>query len=154
MILQPGHWLGRGSLLIEGFSLGRTVECDARLEQDEAGLSVSAELKFQDGEHRTLGVRIAANEVGTYTLRLQSGGEVFHGTAKLESSPNLGLLWNDSETVHLTFALFQLQSGCGCRGFLRDGDTTYTWEMAFSLKQDVVKGDNVVSLRGRGPRRR
>ncbi|HEY5646804.1 MAG TPA: hypothetical protein VIS76_12715 [Pseudomonadales bacterium] len=154
MILRPGHWLGRGSLLIEGFSLGRTLECDARIEQDESGLTVSAELKFQDGERRTLGVRVAQNEVGTYALRLQSGGEVFHGSAKLESAPNLGLLWNDSETVFLTFALFPVQSGCGCRGFLRDGDTNYTWELAFSLKQDVVKGDNVVSLKGRGPRRR
>ncbi|MGE0622189.1 MAG: hypothetical protein AB7I04_14925 [Pseudomonadales bacterium] len=154
MIVRPGHWLGRGSLLVEGFSLGRTIECDARLEKDEGGLTVSAELKYQDGGRRTLGVRIAANEVGTYTLRLQSGGEVFHGSAKLESAPNLGLLWNDSETVFLTFALFPVQTGYGCRGFLRDGDTTYTWELAFSLKQDVVKGDNVVSLNRRGPRRK
>jgi len=154
VIVRPGHWLGRGSLLVEGFSLGRTIECDARLEKDEGGLTVSAELKFQDGGRRTLGVRIAANDVGTYTLRLQSGGEVFHGTAKLESAPNLGLLWNDSETVFLTFAVFPVQTGCGCRGFLRDGDTTYTWELAFSLKQDVVKGDNVVSLNRRGPRRK
>ena len=120
---------------------------------DEGGLTVSAELRFQDGERRTLGVRVAANEVGTYALRLQSGGEVFHGSAKLESAPNLGLLWNDSETVFLSFTLFPVQSGHGCRGFLRDGGTNYTWELAFSLKQDVVKGDNVVSLRGRGPRR-
>ena len=154
MILKPGHWLGRGSLLIEGFSLGRTLECDARVEKDEGGLTVAAELKSQDGERRSLNVRVAPNEVGTYTLRLQTGGEVFHGSAKLESAPNLGLMWNDSETVHLTFTLFPVQTGYGCRGFLRDGETTYTWEMAFSLKQDVVKGDNVVSLKGRGPRRR
>lgn len=154
MILKPGHWLGRGSLLIEGVSLGRTMTCDARVEQDDGGLNVSAELQLQDGGRRSLGIRIAGNEVGTYTLRLQAPGEVFHGTAKLDSPPNLGLLWNDSETVHLTFALFVVDNGYGCRGFLRDGDTTYTWEMAFSLKQDVVKGDNVISLRDRGPRRR
>jgi len=153
LIVRPGHWLGRGSLLVEGFSLGRTIECDARVEKDDSGLTVSAELKFQDGERRTVGIRVAANDVGTYALRLQSAGEVFHGSAKLESAPNLGLLWNDSETVFLTFALFPVQSGYGCRGFLRDGDTTYTWELAFSLKQDVVKGDNVVSLNRRGPRR-
>ena len=64
MILQPGHWLGRGSVLVEGFSLGKTVECDARIEQDEAGLIVSGELKFQDGEKENLGVRIAGNDVG------------------------------------------------------------------------------------------
>ena len=146
MILKPGHWLGRGSVLIDGMSLGRTVECDARVEADDTGLVVNADLAFQDDERRTLNVRVAANDVGTYTLRLASGGEVFHGTAKLDSPPNLGLLWNDSETVHLTFAFFAVAEGYGCRGFLRDGETTYTWEVAFSLKQEVVKGDNVISL--------
>ena len=153
MTLQPGHWLGRGSVLIEGFSLGKTVECDARIEQDAGGLIVNAELRYQDGERSSLGIRVAANDVGTYALRLQSGGEVFHGSAKLDSLPNLGLMWNDSETVHLTFAVFAISGGYGCRGFLRDGETTHTWEMAFSLKQDVVKGDNVISLKSRGPRR-
>jgi hypothetical protein len=146
VILKPGHWLGRGSVLIDGMSLGKTVECDARVEADETGLVVNADLAFQDDERRTMNVRVAANDVGTYTLRLASSGEVFHGTAKLDSPPNLGLLWNDSETVHLTFALFAVSEGYGCRGFLRDGETTYTWEVAFSLKQEVVKGDNVISL--------
>ncbi len=146
MILKPGHWLGRGSVLIDGMSLGRTVECDARVEADDTGLVVNADLVFQDDEKRTLNLRVAGNDVGTYTLRLASAGEVFHGTAKLDSPPNLGLLWNDSETVHLTFALFAVSEGYGCRGFLRDGETTYTWEVAFSLKQAVVKGDNVISL--------
>lgn len=146
MILKPGHWLGRGSVLVDGMSLGKTVECDARVEADDTGLIVNADLAFQDDEKRTINLRVAGNDVGTYTLRLASSGEVFHGTAKLDSPPNLGLLWNDSETVHLTFALFAVSEGYGCRGFLRDGETTYTWEVAFSLKQAVVKGDNVISL--------
>ena len=149
MILRAGHWLGRGSLLIEGFSLGRTVECDARVEADDAGLVINAELAFQDDARRTLNLRVAGNDVGTYSLRLSSAGEVFHGTAKLDSPPNLGLMWNDSETVYLTFALFAVADGFGCRGFLREGETTHTWEVAFTLKQDVVKGDNVISLRRR-----
>ncbi len=149
MILQPGHWVGRGSLLLEGASLGTTMACDARVEKDASGLSINAELTHQNGDRHNLGIRVAGNEVGTYTVRLDVAGEVFQGTAKLESTPNLGLLWNDSETVHLAFALFPVNEGHGCRGFLRDGETTYTWEMAFSLKQDVVKGDNVISLRGR-----
>ena len=150
MILQPGHWLGRGSVLIEGFSLGKTVECDARVEQDEQGLIVNADLEFQDDTEVKVGVRIASNDVGTYSLRVHAGAEPFYGTAKLDSTPNLGLLWNESETVYVTFSLFTVSGGYGCRGFLGDGDTTYTWEIAFSLKQDVIKGDNVVSLRGRG----
>ncbi len=63
-----------------------------------------------------------------------------------ERPPHLGLMWNNSETVHLRFALFAVSEGYGCRRFLRDGETTYTWEVAFSLKQDVIKGDNVISL--------
>jgi hypothetical protein len=148
VIVQPGHWIGRGSVLVEGFSLGRTVECDARVEKDDGGLVVSAELAQQDGPRRSVSIRAAANDVGTYTLRIQIDGEVFHGSAKLDSPPNLGLLWNDSETVYLSFALFAIAGGCGCRGYLRDGETTYTWEVAFSLKQNVVSGDNVISLRG------
>lgn len=156
MMLRAGHWLGRGSVLVEGFSLGDTVECDARVEQDEGGLVINAELSPQKGGRRNLGIRVAGNDVGTYSIRLQTGGEVFLGSAKLDSEPNLGLLWNESETVFLAFTLFGVGNGHGCRGYLRDGETTYTWEMAFSLKQDVVKGDNVISLsgRGRGPRRR
>ena len=149
MILQPGHWLGRGSLLADGASLGSTMECDARVERDESGLIINAELSHQEGGRQQLGIRVAANEVGTYTVQLKVAGEMFQGTAKLESAPNLGLLWNDSETVYLTFALFAVNDGYGCRGFLREGETTCTWEMAFALKQDVVKGDNVVSLKGR-----
>lgn len=146
MILRAGHWLGRGSVLIEGMSLGRTVECDARVDADDAGLVLNAELAIPEGEDRNLNLRVAGNEVGTYTLRLATAGEVFLGTAKLDSPPNLGLMWNESETLFLTFALFSVAEGFGCRGFLRDGETTYTWEVAFSLKQDVVKGDNVISL--------
>lgn len=146
MILRPGQWLGRGSVLLEGMSLGRTVECDARVDADEAGFIVNAELAIQESEGRKLNLRVAGNEVGTYTLRLSTGGDVFHGTAKLDSAPNLALMWNESETVFLTFSLFPVSQGFGCRGFFRDGESTSTWEVAFSLKQDVVKGDNVISL--------
>jgi hypothetical protein len=149
VILRPGHWLGRGSLLVEGFSLGETLACDVRVESDDSGLNVTGELTRADSRAAHLSIRIVQNDVGTYTIRVQSGGEVFHGTAKLDSVPNLGLLWNDSETVYVSFALFPVRDGHGCRGFLRDGATTYTWEMAFSLKQDVIKGDNVVSLKRR-----
>lgn len=150
MILQPGHWLGRGSVLVEGFSLGRTAGCDARITQDETGINISAELTYQDDERTNLSIRLVGNEVGTYTVQVRAGGELYHGSAKMDSAPNLGLLWNDSETAYLTFALFAVSTGFGCRGFLRDAETTYTWEMAFSLKQDVVKGDNVITLRRPG----
>ena len=85
-------------------------------------------------------------------------GDHLQGTAKLDSPPNLGLLWNDSGSIHATFALFAVSRGYGFRGFVRDaapsargdsGGCVFTWEVAFSLKQEVVKGDNVVSLHRR-----
>lgn len=157
MLLQKGHWLGRGSVLVEGQSLGQTAECDVRIEQDDGGFTLHAELTVQDSQRSDFLIRVAGNEVGTYTLRVAMGAEVLNGTAKLDSPPNLGLLWNEAENVYATFALFAISDGCGFRGFVRDGLTTFTWEIAFALKQDVVKGDNVISLnrrtRGRSPRR-
>ncbi len=153
MLLQPGHWLGRGSILVEGHSLGTTAQCDVQIERDEAGLTLRAGLTLQDAAPHEYVVHVVGNDVGTYTLHVQTGAELLHGTAKLDSAPNLGLLWNDSGSVYATFTLFAIAAGCGLRGFLRDGETIFTWEIAFSLKQDVVQADNVISLRSR-PRRR
>ncbi len=138
---------------MEGHSLGTTVQCDVQIERDEGGFTLRAELTLQDAAAHEYVVRVVGNDVGTYTLHVQTGAEVLHGTAKLDSAPNLGLLWNDSGSVYATFTLFAIAAGCGLRGFLRDGETIFTWEIAFSLKQDVVQGDNVISLRSR-PRRR
>ena len=41
---------------------------------------------------------------------------------------------------------FAVARGIGCRGFLREGEQTLTWEMLLRLKQDALKADNVVSL--------
>ena len=153
MLLTKGHWLGRGSLLVDGNSLGETLECDALVEQDPGAFVINATLKAQRGDVRTFVIRVAGNEVGIYSLRLQTGAEVLTGSAKLDSPPNLALLWNEAETVYATFSLFSISGGLGLRGFLRDGRNTYTWEIAFAEKRDVIKADNVVSLRRPGPRR-
>jgi hypothetical protein len=152
MLLQPGHWLGRGSLLAEGQSLGQGVSCDAEVSHDDGGFSIAVELDIKEIGTRAMSVRIAANDVGTYSINVRTLAETFAGTAKLDSPPNLGLLWNEAATTYVTFALFAVSGGHGFRGFLRDGKTTYTWEIAFSLKQDVVSGDNVVSLANRRKR--
>ncbi len=146
MLLHNGHWLGRGSLLVEGASLGEAVECDVIVESDEGGFTLIGEVVFKEMGKREVTVRVADNDVGTYTLRVQIGNDVLNGTAKLDSPPNLGLVWNEMGSVHATFALFTVSNGFGFRGFSKLVDTTYTWEVAFSLKQDVIGGDNVVSL--------
>ncbi len=150
-LLAPGHWLGKGTLLLEGRSLGDTLECDAEVEADDGGTSVRLALQVAD-KHHALVIRVAGNEVGTYVVSVRSDSVgTLMGSAKLDSQPNLGLLWNEAGTLHATFALFTHAGGVGCRGYFRDGEATYTWELALARKQDVVKGDNVVSLR---PRRR
>ena len=82
MLLQPGHWLGRGSILVEGHSLGTTAQCAVQIERDESGLTLRAELTLQDAPPHEYVVRVVGNDVGTYTLHVQTGAELLHGTAR------------------------------------------------------------------------
>ncbi|HEX7034520.1 MAG TPA: hypothetical protein VF210_02020 [Pseudomonadales bacterium] len=156
MFLESGHWLGRGSLLAEGQSRGQPLDCHVLVQRDEEGVTITGGWQLQGEPETELVVRLASNDVGTYTLTVSVAGDRLQGTAKLDSPPNLGLLWNDSGSVHATFTLFAVSRGYGFRGFVRDSGTrgsnggrVFTWEIAFSLKQEVMKGDNVVSLHRR-----
>ncbi len=149
MLLQPGHWLGRGSLIVEGASLGERAECEVRVEQDDSGITLTGALNLQSSPSQTLSVRVAPDEVGTYVIDALVGDVRVDGVAKLESTPNLGLLWNARDTLHVACTLFAAREGYGFRGFLRERDHTLTWELAFSLKQDAVKASNVVRLHRR-----
>lgn len=148
-MLASGTWRGRGSLLAEGQSRGMPVACEVRLERDDEGITVTGHWQRDGAEARELAARVAGNDVGTYTLSLRLDLESLQGTAKLDSPPNLGLLWNDAGSVHATFALFEVSGGYGCRGFVRDGARVFTWEIALSPAERPGGGDNVVSLRGR-----
>ncbi len=149
MLLQAGHWLGRGSLLLEGASLGEPLVCDLTIERDSTGLTVTGALELQRTPSNSVSVRVAPNAVGTYVIDARIGGVRLDGVAKLESAPNLGLLWQADGALQATFALFQVAEGCGFRGFLRERDRTLTWEVAFALKQDAIKASNVVTMRRR-----
>lgn len=155
MMLGSGHYLGRGSVLAEGQSKGLPVECHVLVQRDDGGATVTGTWQLEGTSERDFQVRLGANEVGTYSLDGRFGGDLLRGTAKLDSPPNLGLLWNEAGSVHATFSLFSVARGYGFRGFVRDGAgdaaRLYTWEVAFSLKQEAVKGSNVVSLRRRRP---
>jgi hypothetical protein len=157
MLLESGQWLGRGSLLGEGQSRGQPIECEVLIQRDDEGLTLTGHWRGEGDPERDFVARVASNDVGTYTLSMRLAGLHLQGTAKLDSPPNVGLLWSDSGSVNATFALFAVSRGYGFRGFVRDCATgsgsgigrLYTWEVAFSLKQEVVKGDNVVSLHRR-----
>lgn len=147
MILQKGDWLGSGSLLVEGASLGADVEVELSITEDSGGLTLSGELSGDvDGG---VSIRVAPDDVGTYVIDARVARVALDGIAKLESEPNLTLLWNDGGTQSVTVALFKTGSGVGCRGFWHEAGRTQTWEILFRLKQQVVGGPNVVSLAGR-----
>ncbi len=149
MILSKGQWLGKGSLLVEGASLGETVEVDLDITEDNDGLTLTGRLGGDfEGD---VSIRVAPDEVGTYIVDARLAALALDGIAKLESEPNLGLLWNEGHTQSVSVSLFQTSGGIGCRGFWHEAGKTRTWEVLFKLKQHVLGGDNVVSI---GRRRR
>lgn len=151
-MLESGHWLGRGSVLAEGQSRGRALECHVLVQRDDGGATITGTWQPEGAGERDFQIRLAGNDVGTYSLDGRLAADHLYGTAKLDSPPNLGLLWNEGGSLYATFSLFPVARGYGFRGFVRDsggpGDARLlTWEIAFSLKQESVKGGNVVTLR-------
>lgn len=152
ILLESGRWVGRGSVLAEGRSRGVPVDCRIRVSRDDDGATITGHWQLDDGAERDFVVRVASDHSGTYTISLRLAEELLHGTAKLDSPPNAGLVWNDGGTLHASFALFALARGCGFRGFVREAGNPgrlHTWEIAFTLEQESITGDNVVSLQRR-----
>jgi len=149
LILNKGLWYGKGSVLVENASLGESVEVDIEVTEDEEGYTISGSLL--DSYTGEVSIRVAPNDVGTYSVDARVAGVALDGIGKLESEPNLILLWNEGQTLSVSAAMFMAGNGIGCRGFLRENDRTLTWEMLITLKQQAIKGDNVVSF---FPRRR
>ena len=144
MIVNKGHWFGSGSLLVEGASIGEDLEVDLEITEDEGGFTLNGRLMGDFSG--AVSVRIAPDEVGTYVIDARGATLALDGRAKLESEPNLALLWNEGQTQSVSVALFRTGAGIGCRGFWQEQARTRTWEIHFKLKQDVVGGGNVVSL--------
>lgn len=147
MILQKGKWYGKGRLLVDGASIGEVTEVDLEIDEDPDGYTLSGTLLGDFSG--SVSIRVAPDEVGTYVIDARIAGLALDGVAKLESEPNLGLLWNEGSTQSVSISLFRTSNGIGCRGFMYEGGKTRTWEILFQLKQQVVGGSNVVSLRRR-----
>ena len=147
MLLSKGLWLGKGRLLVAGASLGQEIQVDLEITEDAGGMTLSGQLlgEFSGG----VSIRVAPDEVGTYIIDARVASVALDGVAKLESEPNLSLLWNEGQTQSVSVTLFHAASGVGCRGFWQEGGKTRTWEILFKLKQQVVGGNNVVSLNRR-----
>lgn len=146
MLLRPGTWLGKGSVILQGMSLGETATLEVEVVEHADGLTVTGELSLGEGAPLEVSVRIVPNEVGTYTVDAFVAGTRLDGVGKLESEPNVSLLWHERELAHASATLFRVDGAVGCRGFLREQETVRTWEIAFKPKQNVVGGSNVVSL--------
>ena len=154
MILEPGHWVGRGSYRPVGETLGCGVEVDFELTEEEAGKLIAARVESQDGAELGLTIWVVADEVGTYSVSVRGGGVDVDGTAKLEAEPHLGLLWSEDGGTHITFALFEARDAIGLRGFSRAGTAVLTWEIAIYPRRSVVSGDNIVAFDARRPKLR
>lgn len=144
MLIRKGLWSAKGSVVFEGSSLGVPVEVDLDIVEDQDGITLTGEI--QGAGKGQVSVRIGADEVGTYVVDARMGSFALDGIAKLESEPNVCLLWNEGQTQSATVSLFVVDTGIGCRGFFREAGKTVTWEILFRPTQQVVGGDNVVSL--------
>lgn len=144
MLIRKGLWSAKGSVVYEGSSLGVPIEADLEILEDADGITLSGDL--QGAGNGQVSIRIGADEAGTYVLDAKIGSLALDGIAKLESEPNLCLLWNEGQTQSSTVSLFHVDTGIGCRGFFREAGKTITWEILFRPTQQVVSGDNVVPL--------
>ncbi len=147
MIVRKGSWLGNGRVLVEGASLGDSLEIDVEVTEDADGITLSG--RFLEGAKGDISIRVAPDDVGTYVVDARLAGVALDGRGKLESDPNLVLLWNEGQTQTASVALFPTSGGVGCRGFWQEQGKTRTWEILFKPKQKVVAGPNVVSLSSR-----
>ena len=72
MILNKGLWFGKGTVLVEEASLGETVELDIEVVEDQEGYTISGKLlEAYSGE---VSIRVAPNDVGTYTVDARVAG--------------------------------------------------------------------------------
>jgi len=147
MIIKKGDWSGRGSFIPEGASLGVTVNVELDVQAEAEGWIFRGALS--GGAEGDILIRIAGNEVGTYAVDVRIADVFMEGVAKLESEPNLALLWDVSASQTATAALFNVDRGIGCRGVFQSGGETLTWEILFRPLQQVVQAHNVVSLNRR-----
>ena len=149
MLLTPGRWQGKGSLVLLGSNTGTPFSCQLESTTDELGRSVNGTIAIEAQDERTLSVRVAEDDTGLYQMDLRLDGFAMDGSAKLESTPNMGMLWNEAGSVHASFAFFPINRGCGCRGFLKTPDNSLTWEVALEPVVEKLSGGNVVSMRRR-----
>ena len=118
MLIRKGLWTAKGSVVFEGSSLGVPTEVDLEIVEDQDGITLTGNI--EGAGKGDVSIRIGADEVGTYVVDARIGNLALDGIAKLESEPNVCLLWNVGQTQSATVSLFVVDTGIGCRGFFRE----------------------------------
>jgi hypothetical protein len=153
MLLHTGRWQGTGSWRAFETTQNVAIGCDIRVTGSDLEVQLEGELGAKGVPPHSLKIRVVADEVGTYTLEVFWHHHALLGNAKLDSVPNMGMLWSEDGALHVAFALFNIDGGVGCRGFMRHGTAGATWELALrpeTLKPSGKKlGGNVFTLRRR-----
>ncbi|MEM7219045.1 MAG: hypothetical protein AAF515_11820 [Pseudomonadota bacterium] len=153
MLIGSGEWIGQGRFVVQGQSLGVPVKVRFRVQSDEHGEHFEGSLTTGDEpaqqEDQAFAVRVLPDDSGTYDVTASGPWTALSGTGKLESEPNLTLLWADDASVSASVALFRTGTAIGCRGFYRRDGGVVTWEVALERKSVVPTGGNVVTLRRR-----
>jgi len=156
LMLASGQWQGRGSYLHKDESLTTPIECTFEVRAETVGAHIKGIQSLKAGaKPQEFGIWITPNETGTYDVVTQFAGLNLAGIAKLESFPNLGMLWSKDGAVQLAFSLFELRSGRGFRGFCRTEEHFVSWEMVLESVRSAALRDaaNVVSIDPRKRRR-
>ena len=156
LMLASGRWQGRGSYLHKDQSLATQIECTFEVAAESVGAHIKG-TQTQKGSSRaqSFGIWVTGNDTGTYDIAAQFGELNLAGTAKLESFPNLGMLWSTDGVVQVAFSVFELRVGRGFRGFCRTAEHFVSWEMALEEMRHAAARDarNVVSIDPRNRRR-
>ncbi len=90
MIVKKGDWIGKGSVLVDGATLGVGLELALKIVEDEDGFTLTGDLS--GAGQGPISIRIAPNDVGTYVIDARILTAALDGIAKLESEPNLALV--------------------------------------------------------------
>ena len=102
MLISKGLWTAKGSVVFEGSSLGVPTEVDLEIVEDQDGITLTGNI--EGASRGDVSIRIGADEVGTYVVDARIGNIALDGIAKLESEPNVCLLWNVGQTQSATAA--------------------------------------------------
>ncbi|MEM1432991.1 MAG: hypothetical protein AAGG11_02960 [Pseudomonadota bacterium] len=145
MLLYAGEWFGKGTLLAIDSTRSQPLRFRAEVTTDDAGVIVTGTLDMPGFGDQRLTARAAADDTGRYLIDLQLGAGSLLGSAKLESEPNMGMIWTEpgvEPAVNGSFVLFETHETLGCRGFVRIGNNTLTWELALSTDAEPTAEDD------------